>query len=137
MTFSKTTWTCVSVVIIYLDDILIFSAAIESHRQHIKCVLGRLRQHGLYAKPEKCEFEQQSIQFFGLIISVEGVKMDPQKISAILEWPAPADKKGIQRFIGFANFYRKFIKGFSAITYYSVDQTGSSVPLDLRSSICL
>ncbi|XP_073465040.1 uncharacterized protein [Aquarana catesbeiana] len=102
-------------VIVYLDDILIFSSSLESHRRHVKCVLARLRLHGLYAKAEKCEFEQESIPFLGLIISVEGIKMDPHKVAAILDWPAPTDKKGVQRFIGFANFYRKFIKGFSAI----------------------
>ncbi|XP_040216958.1 uncharacterized mitochondrial protein AtMg00860-like [Rana temporaria] len=69
----------------------------------------------MYAKSEKCEFERESIQFLGLIISVEGVKMDPQKVTAIVDWPAPTDKKAIQRFVGFANFYRKFIKGFSSI----------------------
>lgn len=78
-------------------------------------MLTRLRQHGLYAKPEKCEFKLQSIQFLGLIISVEGIKMDPQKVTAILDWPVHTDKKGIQRFTGFTNFYRKFIRGFSAI----------------------
>lgn len=97
--------------IIYLEDILIFSASIDSHRKHVRCVLGRLRQHGLYAKPEKWEFEQQSIQFMGLIISVAGMKMVPQKIFAILEWPVPTDKKGIQWFVGFAKFYRKLSKG--------------------------
>ncbi|XP_040197563.1 uncharacterized mitochondrial protein AtMg00860-like [Rana temporaria] len=78
-------------------------------------VLCCLRQHGLYAKPEKCEFERQSIQFLGLVISTEGFKMDPQKVTAVLDWPAPSDKKGVQRFVGFANFYKRFIKGFSAI----------------------
>lgn len=72
-------------VIIYLDDILIFSSSIDSYHKHVKCVLSRLRQHSLYAKAEKCEFKKQSIQFLGLIISIEGIKMDPQKISAILD----------------------------------------------------
>lgn len=71
-------------VIVYLDDILIFSSSVSDHRRHVRNVLARLRQHGLYAKPEKCQFELQSIQFLGLIISVEGIKMDPQKVSAIL-----------------------------------------------------
>lgn len=102
-------------VIVYLDDILIFSSTVDDHRRHVRNVLSRLRQHGLYAKPETCEFELQCIQFLGLIISVEGIKMDPQKVTAILDWPAPVDKKGVQCFIGFVNFYRKFIRGFSAI----------------------
>ena len=102
-------------VVVYLDDILIFSPSIDRHREHVKNVLKRLRIHGLYAKPEKCEFERRSIQFLGLIISVNGIEMDPQKVTAILDWPAPVDKKGVQRFVGFANFYRKFIRGFSNI----------------------
>lgn len=100
---------------VYLDDILIFSSSLDSHGKHVRCVLARLRQHGLYTKAEKCEFEHKSIPFLGLIISVEGIKMDPQKIAAILDWPAPTDKKAIQLFVGFANFYRKFIKRFPTI----------------------
>ncbi|KAM5145513.1 uncharacterized protein ACMZJ9_012849 [Mantella aurantiaca] len=75
-------------------------------------VLATLRRHKLYAKAEKCQFETQSIQFLGLIISTDGIAMDPQKVLTILE---PTFKRGIQRFVGFANFYRKFIKGFSGI----------------------
>ncbi|KAM5138181.1 uncharacterized protein ACMZJ9_016770 [Mantella aurantiaca] len=78
-------------------------------------VLATLRRHRHYAKAEKCQFETQSIQFLGLIISTDDFAMDPQKVSTILEWPAPTDKKGRQRFVGFANFYRKLIKGFSGI----------------------
>lgn len=102
-------------VIAYLDDILIFSESLDLHREHVRRVLGRLRLHRLYAKVEKCEFEQKSIRFLGLIISSTGIKMDPQKVYAVLDCPVPLDKKGVQRFIGFANFYRKFIRGFSAI----------------------
>lgn len=102
-------------VIAYLDDILIFSTSLELHCQHVRPFLGLLRQHGLYAKPEKCDFGQESIHFLGLIISVDGIKMDPSKVSAILDWPTPLDKKGIQRFVGFTNFYRKFIRRFSSI----------------------
>lgn len=102
-------------VIVYLDDILIFSATLEIHQIHVKRVLATLRRHGLYVKEEKCDFEQASIQFLGLIISTEGIAMDPQKVKAILDWPAPSDKKAVQRFVGFANFYRRFVRGFSSI----------------------
>ncbi|XP_068098242.1 uncharacterized protein [Hyperolius riggenbachi] len=98
-----------------LDDILIFSPSLKEHRVHVKKVLNRLRVHNLYAKLEKYSFEQTNVQFLGLQISAEGIKMDSQKVSAILDWPAPKDKKGVQRFIGFANFYRRFIKNFSAV----------------------
>lgn len=85
----------------------------ELHRTHVKQVLGRLPMHRLFSKAEKCVFEVQNIHFLGLIISTTGIEMDPRKVSAILDWPT--DKKGIQRFIGFAKFYRKFIRGFSTI----------------------
>ena len=102
-------------VIVYLDDILVFSGSLDKHREHVCRVLNRLRLHGLYAKAEKCEFELHTIQFLGLVISPTGIEMDPKEVSAILDWPVPLDKKGVQRFIGFANFYRRFIKGFSSI----------------------
>lgn len=102
-------------LVVYLDDILIFSSTIELHKGHVKKVLTILKQHKLYLKVEKCEFERSVVQFLGFIISADGIAMDPQKIQAIQDWPAPSDKKGVQRFIGFANFYRKFISGFSTI----------------------
>ena len=102
-------------LVVYLDDILIFSASIDLHREHVKIVLTILRRHKLYLKLEKCEFEKSTVQFLGFIVSTSGVAMDPQKVQAIQDWPAPKDKKGVQRFIGFANFYRRFIVGFSSI----------------------
>lgn len=102
-------------IIVYLDDILIFSTSLDQHRGHVKNVLCQLCQHGLCAKPENCELEWQIIQFLGLVVSMEGFKMDSQKVASILDWSAPSDKKGVQCFVGFANFYRRFIKGFSAI----------------------
>ncbi|XP_073470462.1 uncharacterized protein [Aquarana catesbeiana] len=87
----------------------------KSNRIHVKKVINRLREHHLYAKAEKCEFEKLTIQFLGLVISADGIAMDPQKVSAVLDWPAPTDKKSVQRFVGFANFYRKFLKDFSSI----------------------
>ncbi|XP_073462540.1 uncharacterized protein [Aquarana catesbeiana] len=102
-------------LIVYLDDILLFSATLDIHRVHMKKVLTILRTHGLYVKAKKSDFEKETIYFLGLVISTKGVAMDPQKVKAILDWPAPSDKKGIQRFIGFSNFYRRFIKNFSAI----------------------
>ncbi|KAI2665208.1 Transposon Tf2-9 polyprotein [Labeo rohita] len=98
----------------YLDDILIYSKTIEEHTQHVRAVLQRLLAHQLYCKLEKCAFHQHSTTFLGFIISAQGVAMDPQKLEAVRSWPLPTSLKQLQRFLGFANFYRRFIRGFSS-----------------------
>ncbi|KAI2645676.1 Transposon Tf2-6 polyprotein [Labeo rohita] len=102
-------------VIVYIDDILIFSNSMPEHIQHVRSVLKRLIQYQLYAKLEKCEFHQTSTTFLGYIISQEGVAMDDGKVEAVLRWPQPKTLKELQRFLGFANFYRRFIRGFSTV----------------------
>ncbi|KAI2667316.1 Transposon Tf2-8 polyprotein [Labeo rohita] len=103
-------------VIVYIDDILIYSRNLAEHRQHVQQVLHKLRDHSLYLKLEKCEFHQSSVQFLGYVISAEGVQMDQGKVAAIQEWPQPLTVKELQRFLGFSNFYRRFIKDYSSIT---------------------
>ncbi|KAL0185658.1 hypothetical protein M9458_017328, partial [Cirrhinus mrigala] len=98
----------------YLDDILIYSKTLEEHTQHVRAVLRRLLAHQLYCKLEKCAFHQHSTTFLGFVISSQGVAMDPQKLEAVRSWPLPTSLKQLQRFLGFANFYRRFIQGFSA-----------------------
>ncbi|XP_023806908.1 uncharacterized protein LOC105356774 isoform X2 [Oryzias latipes] len=102
-------------VFVYLDDILIFSRSKTEHVQHVRKVLLRLLQNQLYVKAEKCEFHVTTTSFLGLVISEGRVKMDPKKVQAVLEWPKPENRKQLQRFLGFANFYRRFIKNYSKI----------------------
>ncbi|KAG1930727.1 retrotransposable element [Pimephales promelas] len=103
-------------VIVYIDDILIYSNSLEEHVQHVRSVLQRLIQFHLYAKMEKCEFHQTSISFLGYVISQDGVAMDEKKVRGVVDWPVPQTVKELQRFLGFANFYRRFIRNFSLIT---------------------
>ncbi|KAL0168611.1 hypothetical protein M9458_036833, partial [Cirrhinus mrigala] len=86
------------------------------HRHHVAEVLQKLREHQLYLKAEKCSFHQPSIHFLGYIIDRHGVRMDEGKVEAVISWPEPKTIKELQRFLGFANFYRRFIKGYSQIT---------------------
>ena len=102
-------------VFVYLDDILIFSKSVEEHRIHVRQVLQRLLENRLYVKAEKCEFHVPSISFLGYIISQGQIEMDPAKVSAVAEWPSPPTWKRLQPFLGFANFYRQFIRGYSQV----------------------
>jgi len=102
-------------VVVYLDDILIYSEDMESHQQHVREVLRRLQLHGLFAKPEKCEFHSDSVEYLGYRLSPEGLTMSPDKIQTISDWPEPRKVKDIQSFLGFANFYRRFIFNYSNI----------------------
>lgn len=102
-------------VIVYLDDIIVFGKTKEETIAATKKVLQRLRENHLYCKAKKCEFLVQEIDFLGFHISNKGVTMDQHKVMAIKEWPIPKNVKDIQTFMGFCNFYRKFIEGFSRI----------------------
>lgn len=103
-------------VIIYLDDILIFSKNLEDHQQHVTSVLERLRTHNLFAKLEKCIFHASEVEFLGYRINGNGISMDENKVKAILSWSTPKNVKELQSFLGFSNFYRRFILGYSTIT---------------------
>lgn len=103
------------VVIVYMDDILVLTATLEKHREVVEKVLEILRTQKLYLKPEKCEFEKSQIEYLGLIISPGQVAMDPVKVEGVMAWPQPKDLREVQSFVGFVNFYRRFIQGFSEI----------------------
>jgi hypothetical protein len=102
-------------VIAYLDDIVIYSNTAEEHREHVRTVLKVLLKAGLYLKLRKCEFNAKEIGFMGFVITPEEVRMERDRIATIEEWPMPESHRDIQVFLGFANFYRRFIKGFSRI----------------------
>lgn len=102
-------------VIVYLDDILIYSKTLTEHQHHLKEVLNVLRDNKLYASPSKCEFFKPAIGFLGHQLSAQGVTMDTDKVVSITQWPACKNVPDIQSFLGTANFYRRFIKGFSSI----------------------
>lgn len=102
-------------VIIYLDDLAIYSKNEEEHEKHLRLVLDVLREHKLYAHPGKCELFKTEMEFLGHMVGADGVRPDPAKLSAIADWPTPRNPTEVLSFHGLANFYRRFIRNFSGI----------------------
>ena len=115
-------------VAVYLDDILVFTDTLERHREVVTEVLSRLEKHDLYLRPEKCEFEKDEIEYLGLIIRAGMVSMDPNKVKAVTQWHTPKSLKEVRSFVGFANFYRRFIKDFAKVARPLHDLTKKDVP---------
>jgi hypothetical protein len=99
----------------YLGNILIYSDTLEEHQVHVEKVLEALQRNGVLVKPEKCEFHTQSTTYLGLIIKPNGIKIDPSKVDTVKNWTVPKTVKDVQAFLVFANFYRRFIRGFSEL----------------------
>ncbi len=110
-------------VVVYLDDILIFSKSQTDHYKHLRLILSRLRQFDLYANAKKCSFNQPELNFLGHIVGKEGIKVDPQKTEAVKKWPKPTSVKELRGFLGLANYFRRFIQGYSTIVAPLTDLT--------------
>ncbi len=100
-----------------MDDILIYSCTLSDHRWIVHQVLTTLHKWRLFLKPEKCKFEQKEVEYLGLVISKDHVAMDLTKVHGVMEWPTPMKVKEVQSFLGFVNFYQKFIRDFSNVTH--------------------
>ena len=112
----------------YLDDILIYSEDPLEHHIHVKKVLQRLSDAGLQADLKKCEFSVTRTKYLGFIISTSGLEVDPEKVSVVSQWAYPSSVKGVQSFLGFCNFYRRFIRDYGIIAKPLVHLTKSNVP---------
>jgi hypothetical protein len=97
-------------VMVFIDDILVYSKSEEEHEEHLRLALQKLREHRLYAKMSKCEFWMKQVAFLGHVISKGGISMDPSKIQDVLSWNAPTSVGDIQSFLGLAGYYRRIFK---------------------------
>ncbi|KAG1666838.1 hypothetical protein FOA52_009462 [Chlamydomonas sp. UWO 241] len=115
-------------VVVYQDDILVFSRTKEEHLKHLAEVLEILRRHKLYACLSKCEFGKLQTTFLGHNVSGQGIEMEPHKINAVVEWPAPQNVTHVLSFLGLAGYYRRFISKSSAIALPPHRLTSKTVP---------
>jgi len=102
-------------VVVFIDDILIYSRTREEHAEHLRLVLSVLREKQLYAKLSKCEFWMDEVQFLGHVISAQGIAMDLAKVEAVVKWESPKSVTEIRSFVGLAGYYWRFIEGFSKL----------------------
>jgi len=99
-------------VVVFIDDILIYSKDKEEHTNHLRTMLQTLRKHQLYAKLKKCEFWLTEVTFLGHAVTKEGIKVDPQKINAVIKWPRPTNVTKVKSFLSLVGYYRRFMKDF-------------------------
>jgi hypothetical protein len=102
-------------IVVYFDDILIYSKNIDDHVVHLKSVLDMLRKEKLFANLKKCTFYTNKLVFLGFVVSAQGIQVDEEKVRAIQEWPSPTSVGNVRSFHGFASFYRRFVKDFSSL----------------------
>lgn len=115
-------------VLVYIDDILIFSRNAEEHAEHVEWVLSQLRRNGYYANPDKCEFYQNKVNFLGHVITADGVAVQQHKVDAVANWPRPQSVSDVRRFLGLTGYYRRFVDGHSRIAGPLSDLTCKDTP---------
>lgn len=102
-------------ILVFFDDILIYSPSMETHLQHLTQTLNLLRQHHLFAKMTKCKFGCLEVEYLSHVVFAQGVRADPGKIQAMVDWPHPKTIKALRSFLGLIGYYRKFIRGYGSI----------------------
>ncbi len=116
-------------VLVFIDDLIVFSRSLEEHEARLIQVLKRLREFGLKLSPEKCKFCQTSVRYLGHIVSQHGVETDPAKVEALKTWPRSKDLKELRSFLGFSGYYRRFVQDYSKIVKPLNDLTAGYPPL--------
>lgn len=114
-------------ILVFLDDILIYSPTEELHREHVVMAFQKLKEHQLVVNFKKCEFGRQKLTYLGHEVSAEGVSAEANKIQAMQDWPTPTNIKGLRGFLGLTGYYRKFVRGYATIAKPLTDQLNGSI----------
>lgn len=122
-------------VLVFIDDLIVFSKTLEEHEERLMKVLSRLKEFGLKLSPEKCVFFQTSVRYLGHVVSRNGVETDPEKIAALKTWPVPQKLQELRSFLGFAGYYRRYVKGYSSIVKPLHDLTSGYPPSQKKSKV--
>ncbi|GKF45261.1 putative reverse transcriptase domain-containing protein [Tanacetum coccineum] len=117
-------------LIVFIDDILIYSNDEKEHEEHLKAILELLKKEKLYAKFSKCEFWILKVQFLGHVIDSRGIHVDPTKMESVKDWASPKTPTEIRKFVGLAGYYRRFIEGFSKIPKSMTKLTQKGIKFD-------
>jgi len=102
-------------VAVFIDDVIVGTETEKGHDELVAEVIRRLEENDLYVKPEKCKWKVKEVEFLGVVIGLEGIKMEKEKVKGVLEWPTPRCVKDMQKFLGLANYYCRFIEGFAMV----------------------
>jgi len=102
-------------VAVFIDDVIVGTETEEGHDELVEEMIKRLEENDLYVKPEKCKWKVREVEFLGVVIGLEGIKMEKEKVKGVLEWPTPKCVKDVQKFLGLANYYHRFIEGFAMV----------------------
>ena len=116
--------------LIYIDDIIIFSQSVDEHLDHLEEVFRRLRDANVKLNPKKCSFVKQRVEYLGHVVTPEGISPNPDKVRVVQEFPTPTNLKELRSFLGLANYYRRFVRGFSNIANPLNALTKKNVPFD-------
>jgi len=103
-------------VAVFIDDVMVATETEEEHDEIVEEVLKRLEENDLFVKPEKCVWKVREVGFLGVTIGEDGVRMEKEKVQGVIEWPVPKSVKDVQKLLGLANYYRRFVKDFAKIT---------------------
>lgn len=119
-------------VVVFIDDILVYSKSEKDHEQHLQIVLQILREKQLYGKLSKCEFWLSEVVFLGHVVSADGIRVDPKKIEAVIQWKVPKNVSEVRSFLGLAGYYRRFVNGFSKIALPMTKLLQKNIPFVLN-----